>query len=135
MNPVIALMGLFWLITSMTGVAACVSLVRALRLTLHGVVTDGRVVAHEEDSESTSVTAVIEYVVAGVRYRVSTNTYLHPTKSPPVGAARQVTYMPDHPRRAEVVGLNRYVPVISLSVITLAVGALAGGLTYLEFFP
>jgi Protein of unknown function (DUF3592) len=133
MNPLIALAGLLWLITSMTGIAACVSLVRALRLAVHRAVTAGRIVGHEEDPEGSNVRAVVEYVVAGASYRVATNAYVRPAGLP-IGAPRQVAYMPDDPRRSQVVGVNRYVPAISLWIVTLVVGALAAGLTYLLLF-
>ena len=129
MNPVVALAGLLWLITSIVGVAAGVSLVRALRLSAHGVVVEGRIVAHEEDTEGSNVRAVVEYLVGGVPYRVSTKVYVAPA-SIPIGAVRQVTYMPGDPRRSQVVG-NRYVVAVSLSIAALVVGAMAAGLTYL----
>jgi hypothetical protein len=129
MHPLVALAGLFWLITSITGIGALASLVRALRSSVHGVVVDGRIVAHDEDSEGSNVRPVVEYVVDGVPYRVSTNVYVRPA-SIPIGAVRHVVYMPDDPRRSQI-GRNGYVVAAALAFATLVVGALAGGLTYL----
>jgi hypothetical protein len=130
MHPLVALAALLWLITAIAGVAACVSFGRAVRLTGRGAQTAGRIVAQKIDSESSSVAAVVEYVVMGVAYRVETNVYVAPEQIP-LGAPRRVVYLPNDPRRAEVAGANRYVKVIVFSSVTLAVGAAAGGLSYL----
>jgi hypothetical protein len=87
-------------------------------------------VGHSVDPEGSNVLAIVEYVVNGVGCRVETNVYVSP-ESVPIGAPRRVAYFPDVPRRAQVAGANRYATPLALSIATLVVGALSGGLTYL----
>jgi len=134
MNAVSLLTSLLWLITLLCGVGAMVALGRALRLWSGGVRREGRVVAHVEESEGSRVIGVVEYVVAGIPYRVQMNMTAAPSRLP-LGTPKSVLYMPNEPAKSRVVtGLDLFVSTIALGIAAAVMGAIAGGLTYLGAF-
>jgi hypothetical protein len=134
MNAVSLLTALLWLITLMCGVAAVVAFARALRLWSRGVRLEGRVVAHAEDTDSANVIGVVEYVVAGIAYRVQMNMVVAPERLP-LGTPKSVLYLESNPAMGRVAtGLDLFVSTIALSIAAGVMGAIAGGLTYLGAF-
>lgn len=121
---------LLWAITVGCAIAAGLALITALRLTSGGIRVEGRVVEHVEESEGSSVSAVVEYVVGGVSYRCQTNMTTAREKIP-IGTPKSVLYVPGEPAKARVVtGRDLYVSTMALGIVAFMIGVLAAGLTY-----
>ena len=104
--------------------AALLALMRAMRLQSAGRLVQGRVVAHETQSEGSAVGLVVQFVVDGRAYTATGPNLVEP-RDAPIGSPRAVRYLPADPSKASIAGFGQ---LFGRTVALLIVAVLLTGL-------